>query len=151
MGSMQYRIKYILICILFWPFFGTGVAIETTPFEISLNPNVSSDGTATLSWETGQQKSVLIQAGRDPSFTQATTLYRGSDSASVITGLVDGDYFYRGREEYADGRIAPWSETISLHVKHHSLARAGGFFLLGSIVFLATTLLIVFGAKRGGQ
>ncbi len=151
MGSMHYRIKTILICILFWPFFGSGAAAETTPFEIALSPNVSSDGTATLSWRTGLQKTVLIQTSREPSFAQATTLYRGNDSASVITGLVDGDYFFRGRDVNADGQTAAWSETVSLHVQHHSLARAGGFFLLGAIVFLATTLLIVLGAKRGGE
>jgi hypothetical protein len=148
---MRYRIKYTLIFTLSWLFFGTAIEASEGPFEISLSQTISNDGVAVLSWSLSQQTSVVVQKSQDPDFSQPTTLYRGSDSASVITGLMDGKYFFRARSEYPDGSFSAWSETVSLSVEHHSLAKATLFFAIGGIVFLATMLLITFGAKRGGE
>jgi hypothetical protein len=147
---MRHRKKYTLIFMLSWLFFWTAIEASEGPFEISLNQTVSKDGVAVISWPVSEQATVLVQKSQDPDFTQSTTLYRGSDSASVITGLMDGEYYFRGRSVYSDGRVSTWSETVSLSVEHHSLTRALLFFALGGIVFLATMLLITFGAKRGG-
>lgn len=149
---MHYRIKYTLIFTLSWLFFGTAIEASEAPFEISLSQTISSDGVAELSWPVvSGQASVVVQKSQDPDFTQATILYRGSDSASVITGLMDGEYYFRARNEYPDGGFSAWSETVSLAVEHHSLTKATLFFAMGGVVFLATTLLITFGTRRGGE
>ncbi len=148
---MRHQIKYTLIFIFSWLLFGTTVDASEGPFEISLSQTISNDGVAVLSWPVIQQASVVVQKSQDPNFAQATTLYRGSDTASVITGLVDGEYYFRARSEYPDGSFSAWSKTLSLSVEHHSLTKATLFFALGGIVFLATVLLITFGAKRGGE
>jgi hypothetical protein len=146
---MHYRIQQLLLLLLLSFFIGTASATNKNPLEISVSPSVSSDGTARLTWSTSAQASVNIQKSLDESFSESTTVYRGKDNASVITGLMDGEYYFRARSEYPDGGVSAWSETVLLSVEHHSLTKATLFFALGGIVFLATMLLIAFGAKRG--
>ena len=146
---MHYRIQQLLLLLLLSLFMGIASATDENPLEISVSPSASSDGTARLSWSSSSQASVNIQKSLDSSFSKSTLLYRGKDNASVITGLMDGEYYFRARSEYPDGRVSAWSETVSLSVKHHSLAKATLFFAIGGVVFLATMLLIAFGARRG--
>jgi hypothetical protein len=121
-----------------------------TQFTIAATPAHSNDGRVVVSWESPTDGQVHIQQALERNFLTPATLYRGIDSASVITGLVDGDYHYRGRLERADGTFSDWSPTLDITVEHHSLSRALAFFLLGLVVFLATLLLIILGARRHG-
>ncbi|MES9945375.1 MAG: fibronectin type III domain-containing protein [Candidatus Thiodiazotropha sp.] len=119
-------------------------------FTIAAAPSLSNDGRVVVSWESPSDGRVHIQHAQDEAFSSPSTLYRGNDSASVITGLVDGEYFYRGRMERADGTFSDWSPRVNITVEHHSLFRALSFFLLGCVVFVATLLLIILGAMRHG-
>lgn len=71
-------------------------------------------------------------------------LYSGPDTARLISGRPDGAYHYRIR------RVGEpqWSEAVLVTVEHHPLSRALAFFGLGALVFLATLLLVVRGARR---
>jgi hypothetical protein len=138
---------------LFLLIFTLGVPVTLcaeTQFRITATPSLSNDGRIVVSWESPSDGQVHIQQALDGRFETPSTLYRGSDSASVITGLVDGDYHYRGRLERRDGTYSEWSPAINISVEHHSLPRAISFFLLGLVVFMATLLLIIFGARRHG-
>jgi len=45
-----------------------------------------------------------------------------------------------------------WSDTLAIEVKHHALSRAIGFFILGALMFLATTFVLLKGARiRSGS
>jgi hypothetical protein len=115
---------------------------------IAVSPSHSNDGRVVVSWEAPSAGRVHIQQDQTGEFAIPSTLYIGSDNASVVTGLIDGDYHYRGRLETADGTVSPWSPTVKVTVEHHSMNRAFFFFLVGLVVFLATLLLIVVGARR---
>jgi 4-amino-4-deoxy-L-arabinose transferase-like glycosyltransferase len=119
-------------------------------FTIAATPTLSNDGRVVVSWELPSDGQVHIQQDRGGDFKTSSTLYRGNDSASVITGLADGDYHYRGRLERPDGTYSDWSQRVTITVAHHSLPRALFFFLLGLVVFVATLLLIILGARRHG-
>jgi hypothetical protein len=147
MGNRTTRLKaLILLSILSVP--GVGAAEEQ--LVLSASSAYSNDGKATISWRSPAEAYVNIQQDHAKEFDTPSTLYRGKDSATVVTGLIDGDYYFRGRLEYADGRRSNWSQPLNIRVEHHSLARAFGFFSVGLVVFLATLLLIILGARRQG-
>jgi hypothetical protein len=147
---MYHRSIQLLICLLML-FPAAPVLAETqTPFALHLTPPLSNDGKASLSWTLEGEASVQIQQSNNPEFSAPRSLYQGTDLASVITGLPDGAYHYRGRQVYPDGSASTWSEPVTLRVAHHSLLRAGLFFVIGALVFLATTLLILIGNRRQG-
>ena len=117
-------------------------------FQIQSTTSNSNDGSFNLSWKLpGDSRIELQQYQQNENDYQ--TFYTGKDSATVITGLPDGDYNYRARLINTDGGLGDWTESISVTVKHHSLTRAFSFFLVGAVVFAGTLLLILFGSKTG--
>ena len=58
----------------------------------------------------------------------------------TLSGYPDGTWFLRA----GDG--TRWGATVSLEVRHHSLARAAGFFTLGLALFLILLFVIVRGS-----
>lgn len=147
---MHYRIISLKRVLLLFLLLGTVAAECSENFELVVSPTQSNDGAANISWSMTSDVAVHIQKSLDADFTVPATLYRGKDGATVITGLEDGEYHFRGRQALADGRFSPWSDAVTLVVAHHSLTRAATFFSIGAVVFLATLLLILFGAKRQG-
>ncbi len=147
---MHHRPVHLLICLMLLFPAATSLAEDRAPFRIDLTPNRSNDGMARLSWSLEEGAKVQIEQDLDPGFAEPRSLYQGSDRASVITGLPDGAYHYRGRRMYPDGSTSAWSEPVTLEVKHHTLARAAFFFSVGALVFLATTALILIGNRRTG-
>lgn len=133
---------------LFWLILLSAGGLWADGLSISASPTDSSDGSTRLSWSVPEGGRVHIQRGSSADFSAPLSLYQGTDSASVITGLTDGRYFFRGRIQFSGGHSSSWSEPVAVTVEHHALHRTLVFFLLGAVVFLATLLLIVIGARR---
>lgn len=107
--------------------------------ELRVSPELSTSGTFNLSWEgkTGETFRLLqLSDGAQPRL-----IYRGTDTARIMTGVPDGEYIYRIEGE--TGR----SEPLTVTVAHHSLTRALGFFGVGLLVFLATLFLVLRGDR----
>jgi hypothetical protein len=117
-------------------------------FQIQSTTSNSNDGSFNLSWKLPEDSRIELQQYQQNE-NDYQTFYTGKDSATVITGLPDGDYNYRARLINTDGGLGDWTESISVTVKHHSLTRAFSFFLVGAVVFAGTLLLILFGSKTG--
>ncbi|GEM20169.1 hypothetical protein NONS58_15770 [Nitrosococcus oceani] len=81
-------------------------------------------------------------------FTQPTTIYRGPDQGTLISGQNNGHYFYRVRTLKQGQSTSSWSSPLVVTVQHHSLARAFAFFSAGATVLFATLALIISGAWR---
>lgn len=112
---------------------------------LSADRTVSTDGVVKLSWaQDGRQ--VLLQRAHEPTFRSPRTVYRGTDSASLRTGLPDGDYFFRLRSAGAPEQA--WSEPLTVQVRHHGAARTWGLFGLGAVVFLSIIGVILTGSAR---
>lgn len=112
--------------------------------RLKASTTASQDGVVTLAWSLDPGESVRLERSPDATFHDVTTLYQGRDTASTITGLPDGRYFFR-----ASGN--GWQETVAVDVEHHSLTRAFVFFILGAVVFLSTAALVVVGSMRGNR
>jgi hypothetical protein len=97
-----------------------------------------------LSW-TAEQPVRLVES-RSASFDTSRTVYAGADTARVMSGKPDGDWFYR-LEAISSGAVVAGPTAVT--VRHHSLRRAFAFFSLGAAVFGATLGLIFFGGRVG--
>lgn len=136
----------LLLCLLILSAPGQSASPQLPVLKASTSD--SRDGVVQLSWALSDDLQIeLQQTDADGSYQ---TIYRGSDSASVITGLSDGRYEFRARFYQPD--IQPhskgeWSSPLSVTVTHHPLSRAWGFFSLGAVVFLATAILVFHGGR----
>ena len=133
---------FILIFFLILPC--TVTAIDR--FGITPSTTNSNDGSVNLSWTIPDHTLIELQQATRGNPTYKL-IYKGTDTATVITGLPDGNYLYRARLILNDGNYTEWTEPVSVIVEHHSLVRAFLFFFVGGLVFLGTFLLILFGAK----
>jgi len=116
---------------------------------VTLEAPASSDtGHFALRWqpERAGEYAYELQRARHRDFSDATTIYRGRDRATTISGLLDGTYFYRVRTEGGE-----WSEPVGVTVEHHQARKAVFFLALGAAVFLATAGLVITGHRKHRQ
>ena len=110
---------------------------------LEARPDVSDTGYFRLTWKGPKKAGYELQESRAEDFSQAVVIYKGSDRATVRSGLDNGTYYYRVRR--GDG---PWSRTLAVTVKHHELSKSFVFMGLGFTVFVITALLILIGHAR---
>lgn len=108
---------------------------------IHSDTELSTAGYFQLNWQDESEQSFLLQQSSQADFHDPITLYQGPDQATVISGLPDGDYYYRVANEDHQ-----WSKPVKVTVKHHSLTKALGFFGLGAIMFIVMVTLLIKGA-----
>ncbi|PTN12866.1 hypothetical protein C8R11_102142 [Nitrosomonas aestuarii] len=101
----------------------------------------SDAGYVLLNWNNQKRIPVELQQGSKHTFEQATTLYRGSNSSLMLSGLPNGTYYYRIRSQ-----TGTWSDKITLNVTHHSLIKAWLLFVIGAFVFFSIVWVIIRGA-----
>jgi hypothetical protein len=114
--------------------------------RLFVNNTIATAGFFRLQWET-QSKQVELQVATNPEFQNPTTAYIGPDRATVISGKPDGTLYYRVRA-LDTPKPSPWSESVIVEVRHHSLPRALMFLTLGVLVFLITVTMIVLGVRK---
>jgi hypothetical protein len=117
--------------------------------SIESDHSLASEGYFRLNWSVSDaseaaQPEFIVQQSSDADFQQRRVLYQGGDQSALLSGLADGDYYYRVG---LPGQ-ASWSEPVHIEVRHHSLSTATRFFLLGLVVFLLTAGTILFGIKQ---
>ncbi|MFN2308317.1 MAG: fibronectin type III domain-containing protein [Gammaproteobacteria bacterium] len=143
------RVLLIVLCVCS----GLAVAREPStpaPPALSTDAGLSTAGYYRLAWEpaqAGTETQFELQRAATADFTAPVLIYTGPDRASSFSGNSNGTYYFRVRETGAQGAGA-WSTVISVQVEHHSLARAGMFFGLGALVFVATLALILRGPRE---
>ena len=120
--------------------------------QLRVDSDVSTAGYYQLNWDGESDSNFVLEESTDPEFTQATTLYKGPDTASLISGRSDGTYFYRIRLSSDNPQSAHnWSNVASVEVAHHPLSRAFIFFGIGAVVFIATLAVVMLGNKSQNQ
>ncbi len=111
----------------------------------------SQAGHVTLSWQPSEgtldTPSYQVQEASSEGFGEARTVYEGTHTASVISGMPDGVTFYRVRQQGQRG-WGDWSETASFRVEHPSAQSALTLFAFGAFIFMATAAVIVVGNRR---
>ena len=114
----------------------------------------SPHGYAQLSW-TGLDENLSYQGfifelekSNDKDFNNSSRLYLGPDYSTFISGLNNGQYYFRIRIVNESSKTnGPWANPLVLTVEHQSLNFALMLFILGFVVFSATALVIIFGHR----
>ena len=117
------------------------------------NTALANAGYYQLKWHLpgGQEPVFELQEAGQRAFEHPQEVYRGRDLASVMSGLPDGQFFYRVRAISKEGAPGPWSATVHVQVAYLPLSRAFIFFGLGALVFIATLLVILDGTRRAAR
>ncbi|MGD8741975.1 MAG: hypothetical protein PVH46_01000 [Granulosicoccaceae bacterium] len=124
----------------------TGSA-HAAAITLESSTSMATAGYFQLRWQAQQAISeYVLQESTNKDFTTAKIIYRGSDTATVISGKPDNIYFYRVSDRY---NPANTSNTLKITVAHHPLRDAFAFFTVGAVVFIATLLLILRGNRQG--
>lgn len=113
--------------------------------SLTTDQTTSTAGYYHLSWG-GNDGSDSIYIVEETSGDKATPriIYKGADTATVISGKPDGIYTYKVKSE--DGiRV---SNRLTVTVMHHSLTTAFNFFWIGAIVFIFILIAVLRGNKQ---
>ncbi len=131
-----------IICMVVMLFSFGKLGAQEVYFEMD-SVNTTQDGYIKLAWEgPNEVESYEIQESTSRNFETFRTVYTGPDKATFISGLKDGDYYYRLRREGGN-----WTTPIVLTVTHHSLELAFILFGLGALVFILTVWVVISGAR----
>lgn len=124
---------------------------------IQASQNLSETGYFTLNWEIKnkpqeENKSALfeLQSSQSQDFSNATILYQGTQKHRFISGLLDGNYFYRIKATFPqnDHEHFILSEIQKIEVKHHSLDFALYLLMIGAIIFSLIVFMIWHGNRN---
>jgi hypothetical protein len=113
-------------------------ALEADHVPDASGLRLSNDGTIDLEWsleDAPEATFELEQTGDLPEGARRIR-YRGRDTASVVTGLDEGDYRFRVRALDPDGTAGDWSEPVVLRVEF--MERRTLFLLLGTGALVVT-------------
>lgn len=150
-----------MMSILFWLALSHGAYSENSSqvpgqpvFDMPLENTVDA-GYLKLSWEPGAAARdghalhFELQRSSSRDFASVKNIYRGPDRATFISGLRNGNYYYRVRSLHPEsGEFSEWSELLAVKVEHHSLPFALWLFAIGALVFLLTVAVIVHGTWK---
>lgn len=89
-----------------------------------------------------------LQISSKNDFTGERTRSTGRDRSSFLSGLAPGQTRLHVRAVSADGNPGPWSEPLLIHVEYPSSRMVIGLMSLGSLLLLATLIIIVIGHRR---
>lgn len=135
--------------------FSQWVGASNLPIPLFTNNPIeqTESGHVKLSWKVPTFSSSAthpwvfeLQKSNDPNFSTSVQLYQGPDLATFLSGLPNGNYYYRVRTSITGVAHSDWSSTILVKVEHHSLSLALWLFGIGATVFLLTVGIVVQGA-----
>lgn len=112
----------------------------------SIESSPSDNGTVELAWEKDPSAIVVLEQADDAGFSAPLERYRGKDAGSVITGLAEGEHFFRIR--YADGEDAGWSQPLRVQVEFYPRSKLFVLLGIGAVVVFLTISTIIYGAIR---
>lgn len=124
-------------------------AEQSVQFKDDLNQTTTT-GYCLIKWELPNASQVpaatfVLQQSNDPTFKSNKILYEGPDLASFVSGLANGEYYYRVGTKNETHQVSDWSTPLHLKVEHHSRRLALALFTTGIIIFFATVAVIVVG------
>lgn len=122
--------------------------IENAPPDQSV---AAPEGHLLVQWEyppSAAEIAFELQQDVDPRFPQPVSRRVGTDTASVLSGLPQGDVYVRVRAVGERGEKGPWSRPLQVDVSYPPAAWLGILMSLGIVLFASTVLLIWRGHRR---
>ena len=88
-----------------------------------------------------------VQESTSKDFTEFKTRYSGKDSATYISGLNEGSYYYRVLAKRVEDGLVAQSDSVHMKVDYVSMTVVWRLVALGILVFAATIWVVA----RGGD
>ncbi len=108
---------------------------------------LSTEGYFVISWASVSDPDSPVILQQSPSENFGVTVTREfnvpPNSSITITGLQDGQYYFRAKAQDESA----FSNVLMVEVAHHSLLRALSFFAIGLILFLILLVTIISGNR----
>lgn len=126
---------------------------ETTDYE-------TSEGTVHLAWQVAGREvgttdlQFQIEQDSNPSFSTATHYYEGPENGTFVSGLPEGDFYYRVRAIDSAGTPGEWSSpALHVTVDYSPPMLVATLMIVGAIVFVSTVSVIIGGHRKalGGE
>lgn len=109
---------------------------------LSVDTPLATAGYFVLSWQSSADSDeLLLQQASDAAFTMPLQYRVPASGQLTLSGFADGLQYFR------IGTAANWSTPVLVTVRHHELATALRWFLLGAVLFGLLLVLIVHGAR----
>ena len=108
-----------------------------------LSNTVSSDGVVTLKWKS--ESSVILEHSRSGEFSKSWVRYQGEDQSSVLSGLAEGNHFFRFKHT---GEKSEWSDILPVRVEFVDLTLMYVLLSVGGLVSILTVSAIIYGARK---
>lgn len=109
-------------------------------------------GSFTLNWTSAENPVSTrfeLQQGTQRDFSSPRVIYAGPDRGTYISGLPNGDFFYRVRAvNVQESENTQWSPPVHRAVKHPPLTFALSVMGVGAFVFISTISMIAVGARK---
>ncbi len=105
---------------------------------------VTDEGKVALRWS--GDAPFILQRSPEPGFSAPKVLYEGPEQATYITGLTEGEWFFRTGD--ASG---VWSEPVRVEVRYVERGRVITLMFTGGIVFVATVGAVIQGYWRNRE
>lgn len=112
--------------------------------QLHSDTDVATAGYFQLQWQ-GDAGNYQLEEARNAEFHQPQVIYQGTDTATVISGKANGEYYYRIGQRAMPSPV--YSNSVKVTVAHHSLLEAWLFFTAGALVFIAILLMIIKGNR----
>lgn len=124
---------------------------ELSPDEdgIIRHPSTVQDPYFRLAWVLEPEEPVQfrLEQSNTSDFGAPILRYEGSDKATFLAGLSEGDYYFR-IQAFTEETESEWSTPFHITVRYHDQWLALTLFSVGAIVFLSTVALIIRGAIK---
>jgi hypothetical protein len=160
--SLLWALAAALACSLAWPAAVTAGAPPAPTLDGEAEEE-STNGAFLLAWKPdedaaldeagGQSWEYELEEAPSPDFANTEVVYCGAFDSWFVSGRRDGAAHFRVRARaLTDGdEPGPWSEWSApktIVIAHHDLRLALGLAGLGALVFAATAITLVVGARR---
>ncbi len=120
----------------------SGLSIEAVEFVDPTADTTSEDGVVAFEWSGAPAVAEYeLQQSRSADFSETQTRYQGADRGSVITGLAEGEYFFR----VGNATTNTWSAPVRVEVKYMNMTLVWTLMGVGVFVFGATVTAILRG------
>ena len=145
MGDVIYlKLGFYIRCFLCWLIWAAVAPAWAIENSLSVSTDLSAEGYFVLSWQVAVAgQNIQLQQSQSADFDSLRYWPVTQQGQLTVTGLADGDYFYRLVSD-SNAVIGP----VKVTVQHHSLAQAGQFFALGFLLFAVLIVTIVIGGRR---
>jgi hypothetical protein len=115
-------------------------------------PVAADEGHTTLSWSPGGAGGLVrdyqLEESQTAEFADARVRYEGPDRASFISGLTEGETWFRVRASNGEGRFGPWSRPVSVEVRYPERPMVLRRLAVGALLFVATVGAVLLGHRR---